>query len=215
MQNNERVYRERIMRRVQAYFRPGMHILDAGCGPGASSEQFASLGCRVTAVDVEPHPDEWKRRGQLGITFRQASAESLDYPDATFDAVWVMDALHHMEKPDRGLAELARVAKPGAPIVVVESNRENPLLFVRMTLIARHETFTRARLRGMLTKIDPKYKGFMLETRCLPWSWPWLLALQSVTSDILEGVRILDPWLTYQIGVLKGWGGKERPEEKK
>lgn len=211
MRNNEVVYRERILRRLKGYFKPGLKVLDAGCGPGIVAEIFAGLGCRVTGIDVDPHPAEWAERGRLGIEFKQASAEALDYPDGTFDAVWVMDALHHMENPVRGLAELARVTKPGAPLIVVESNRGNPLLYVRMTLIARHETFTRRQMRRMLDTVDSGYLYYMLESRCLPWSASWLLALQNLASDALESVRVLDPWLTYQVAVLRGWGAKTRP----
>ena len=202
MNKNEIVFRERIWRRLRSYLRPGMAVLDAGCGPGAMAEALARMGCQVTAVDLEPKP-EWEERSRLGIKFIQASAEALDFNADTFDAVLVMDALHHMENPEKGLAELARVAKPAAPILVVEGNRRNPLLFVRMTLIAGHQTFSRSRLRSMLRTVDPHFDYFMIETRCLPWSWSWLPAWQNWASDLLERARFLDAWLTYQIGILR------------
>jgi ubiquinone/menaquinone biosynthesis C-methylase UbiE len=208
---NERQYRERLLRRLDGYFRPGQRVLDAGCGPGAMAELLSERGLRVTAMDVEPHPAEWERRRALGITFLRASAEALEFADGEFDAVLVMDALHHMQDPERGLAELARVAKLGAPVIVIESNRQNPLLFLRMTLLAGHATFTRRRLKKMLTRIDPEYGYFMVETRCLPWSWPWLLAVQTRTSDWCERVPLLTPWLTYQIGILRGGGRRPEP----
>jgi ubiquinone/menaquinone biosynthesis C-methylase UbiE len=211
MRPNERNYRERLLRRLRPYLKAGMTVLDAGCGPGAAAEMLAELGCRVTAIDVEPHPAEWEARARLGIAFSKASAESLEFADGSFDAVWVMDALHHMEDPERGLAELARVAKPGAPVLVIESNRRNPILYLRMTLIAGHQTFSRARFRRMLAAVDPDHGYFMVESRCLPWSWPWLLTLQNALSDLLERARCFDPWLTYQIGVLKGRGRAARP----
>src|SRR5512135_2478802 len=111
METRERVYRERLLRRLRQHFPAGARVLDAGCGPGDGAELLAELGCRVVAVDVEPHPEDWARRARPDIEFRQGTAESLDFPDASFDAVWVMDALHHMERPDRALDELLRVAK--------------------------------------------------------------------------------------------------------
>ncbi len=206
MEIRERVYRERLLRRLRPYFPAGARVLDAGCGPGDGAEMLAELGCRVVALDVEAHPEDWARRARPEIEFRQGSAESLDFPDAAFDAIWVMDALHHMENPGRALAELLRVAKPGAPVAVIESNRRNPLLYLRMTLIAGHRTFTRRRLRGLLDQAGAQYKFFMAESRCLPWNWPWALALLNAWGDLAEGLRLLDPWLTYQIAVVPGLG---------
>lgn len=209
---NERLYRERIWRRVRHVFRKGMKVLDAGCGPGGGAELLAEAGCRVTAVDVGAYAAAWAAREKLGIDFRRASAEALDFPDASFDGAWMMDALHHMAWPEKALAELLRVTRPGGPVAVIETNRNSPLTFVRMTLIAGHETFGRGRLRRMLQDVDPAVRVFMVETRCLPWGHPAALACLAGVSDVLEAVKILDPWLTYTVGLLHGAG---RPVEPK
>lgn len=211
MDANERVYRQRLLRRTAEYFRPGMHVLDAGCGPGAGAEMLAELGCRVTAVDIGEYATEWERRAPLGIRFERGSAEQLSFPDAAFDAVWIMDALHHMAWPEKAMAEVLRVAKPGAPVVVVETNRRSPLTFVRMTLIAGHQTFGRTRLVNMFRRLDPGYRLFTVETRCLPWSRSWVLRALNVVSDALESVPFFHPWLTYHVAVLRGAGRAVEP----
>jgi SAM-dependent methyltransferase len=205
LEPKERLYRERIMRKVRHLLQPGMRVLDAGCGPGAGAELLAALGCKVLAVDERAYP-EWEQRRGLGIEFQTGSAEKLPFADASFDAVWMMDALHHMEWPEKALAELVRVAKPAAPVIVIETNRQSPITFVRMTLLAGHQTFGRRKMRRLLSGVQPGFKFFMVETRCLPWNWPWALGLLNIASNVLEGLRVLNPWLTYQVGILTGQG---------
>lgn len=48
----------------------------------------------------------------------QASASALPFPDASFDAICAMDVIEHLVDDDGVLAELARVAKPGARVLL-------------------------------------------------------------------------------------------------
>jgi ubiquinone/menaquinone biosynthesis C-methylase UbiE len=96
-------------------------VLDLGCGNGIASYAFASLNCEVTAVDPDTSDDVGlmaadRLRAHISsgsITTIQATAESLPFPDNTFDVIYERQALHHFSDLVQGLTECARVLKPG------------------------------------------------------------------------------------------------------
>jgi ubiquinone/menaquinone biosynthesis C-methylase UbiE len=208
MRPNEQLYFERLARPVRDLLKPGLRILDAGCGMGVGSEFLTHLGCRVTGIDVEEAAAEWEKRRALGITFQHASAETLPFPDAHFDAVWVKDALHHMADPARALDELQRVTRLGGPVVVVEANRYNPIFYVHLTLLGGHQHFTRAKLKRLLAAKDPGFRYAMAESRCLPWTGSAVLKTLEIFEDLVEAVRVFRPWQTYQVAVISGKGSR-------
>jgi SAM-dependent methyltransferase len=205
----ERLYYQRLLRRVRHLFPAQGRVLDAGCGGGHVSEVLAEWGCQVTGIDIACQPAALERLQLGGGVFVEASAEALPFPDAQFDAALIKDAFHHMENPDKALRELRRVVRPGGPIVVIEANRFNPVFYLHLTLFGHHDHFTRRGLRRFLAPVEPAQSGpayAMAESRCLPWDAPWLLAILNFGEEILERVRVLDPWLTYQIAVVPGQG---------
>jgi ubiquinone/menaquinone biosynthesis C-methylase UbiE len=96
-------------------------VLDLGCGNGIASYAFASLNCEVTAVDPDTSDDVGlmaadRLREHItsgSISTIQATAESLPFPDNTFDVIYERQALHHFADLVQGLTECARVLKPG------------------------------------------------------------------------------------------------------
>lgn len=96
----------------------GRRALDVGCGPGAlTAELRRRLGPdAVTAVD--PSASFVAAAGERfpGLPVQQASAEQLPFPDASFDLVLAQLVVHFMADPVTGLAEMARVARPGGTV---------------------------------------------------------------------------------------------------
>jgi Ca2+-binding RTX toxin-like protein len=95
-------------------------VLDVAAGNGNATLAAARRGCRVTSTDYVPalldQAAERARAERLVVTFQEADAEALPFPDASFDAV--LSTFGVMFAPDqpRAAAELARVCRPGGRI---------------------------------------------------------------------------------------------------
>lgn len=96
--------------------RPGLRVLDVGCGPGALTAELVRRGASVSAVDPSGPFVAAVRDRLPGVDVRQAPAEALPYADATFDAAAAQLVVHFMADPVAGLAEMARVTRPGGPV---------------------------------------------------------------------------------------------------
>lgn len=95
---------------------PGMRALDVGCGPGALTEVLADrLGAeRVGAADPSESFVTACAQRVPGADVRQGAAEALPWPAATFDVVVSQLVLNFLSDADAGLAQMCRVARPGA-----------------------------------------------------------------------------------------------------
>src|SRR5262245_1525157 len=89
----------------------GALALDVGCGPGAlTGELVARLGeSSVAAVDPSEPFVAAARERYPGVDIRLASAESLPFPDESFDAALAQLVVHFMSDPVAGIREMARV----------------------------------------------------------------------------------------------------------
>jgi ubiquinone/menaquinone biosynthesis C-methylase UbiE len=105
---------------------PGAVLLDVGCGTGDDARALARLvapGGRVVGVDGSARAIAWARQGDHleGLALEVADAHNLPYPDGEFDGCRAERTLQHLDDPERGLAEMARVTRAGGRVVVTES----------------------------------------------------------------------------------------------
>jgi SAM-dependent methyltransferase len=91
---------------------PGCAVLDAGCGSGRTMDDLALRG-RVAGFDLNPLGVEMARaRGHADVEV--ARLEQIPHPDDSFDLITCLDVVEHTPDDVRSLAELRRVARPGA-----------------------------------------------------------------------------------------------------
>ena len=99
--------------------KPGLHILDYGCGPGGyitPAAQLVSNSGKVYALDINPLAIEQVQsiasRKKLTNVETILSDCATGLPDESVDIVLLYDTLHLLSKPDEVLAELHRILKP-------------------------------------------------------------------------------------------------------
>jgi ubiquinone/menaquinone biosynthesis C-methylase UbiE len=105
----------------------GDRIVDIGCGAGNDTLVFARLvGKRGKVVGVDFSNimiTEAKKRAKglgLPVEYHFGDAENLQFADNSFDGCRAERLLQHLDNPQRAIAEMVRVAKPGAQIVAAE-----------------------------------------------------------------------------------------------
>jgi SAM-dependent methyltransferase len=99
----------------------GESVLDVGTGTGVAAITAARAGARVTGLDLTPELLEQARNnGRIAkledIVWTEGDAESLPYPDASFDVV--LSQFGHMfaPRPEVSVTEMRRVLKPGGRV---------------------------------------------------------------------------------------------------
>jgi SAM-dependent methyltransferase len=99
-------------------------VLEVGCGRGELAELIArEVGAEVHAVDQSERMVELTRA--RGVEARVGDVQDLPFPDGSFDCALAAWMLYHVPDLDRGLAELARVLRPGGRLVAVTNSNEN------------------------------------------------------------------------------------------
>jgi SAM-dependent methyltransferase len=96
-------------------------VLDAGCGAADFARVVAAP--EVVCVDLAPAMVELARA--RGLDAREADIEDLPFADGEFDVVVSNWVLYHLPNLDRGVAELARVLRPGGRFVGIYNRRDH------------------------------------------------------------------------------------------
>lgn len=110
----------------------GARVLDVGSGLGGPSRYFAAeRGWRVDGIDLTPEyvrvAEQLSRRVGVGdgVTYRQASADSLPFADATFDGAYMLHVGMNIADKKAAFTEVRRVLRPGAFFAIYDVMRES------------------------------------------------------------------------------------------
>lgn len=121
----------------------GRRVLDVGCSDGFYSFVCEQRGARVTAIDDQSSllADDLGRNGHTvasalrgsQVDYRIADVHDLagSGVDGPFDLILFVNVLYHLENPVRALRELARVARPGATMIVKTYYRTDVRVWVK------------------------------------------------------------------------------------
>ena len=120
---NERSLKEDIPELIE-YLRPGIKVLDVGCGSGTITIDVAKAVKRGKVVGIDPveyavetaQSFAAKRRIK-NVSFQAGDSYHLQFENASFDVVYSNTVLHYFNDPLRALREQMRVVKPGGWLV--------------------------------------------------------------------------------------------------
>lgn len=132
--HHESVLRSHMARTVEnsvAYLesalKPGLSLLDVGCGPGTITVDFGARLApgRVVGIDASETVVEQARTlaeaaGATNVEFVVGDAYALDFPDDSFDIVHTHQTLQHVADPVAVLRDMRRVAVPGGIVAARE-----------------------------------------------------------------------------------------------
>lgn len=146
---SSRIAREAMLRRaVQPIVsrRGGLGtVVEIGCGVGASALYLAGSFDRYVGLDYAPAMIDMARAlttgqsagAQAGVEFVNANAKATGLAAASADTILMVGALHHMDDIPEVMAEMRRIAKPGATLIAMEPQRGNPVIQLARRLRAR------------------------------------------------------------------------------
>ncbi|HLV66759.1 MAG TPA: class I SAM-dependent methyltransferase [Polyangiaceae bacterium] len=146
----------------QAALRPGLRVLDVGCGTGTLLVDIQRRESGITATGLDPDPKALSRarrkaeRAGVSVRFDQGFSDQLPYADASFDRVFSSFMLHHLkaDEQERTLREVRRVLVPGGSLHLLDFVQPlggHQSVFAR--LVHAHESMdqnTRERLLALL-----------------------------------------------------------------
>jgi SAM-dependent methyltransferase len=119
---------------LSPYLRPGMRLIDCGCGPGSITADLAELTAPGLVVGVDLRPEALgqtkalaRQQGVTNLAVVSANIHRLPYAGGDFDAAFACAVLQHLADPVAALIEIRRVLKPGGVLGIADGS--SPMTF--------------------------------------------------------------------------------------
>lgn len=152
--------------RIYEFIRPGIRVLDAGCGRRLSLSKELSGTARVVGIDLEPDLLTDNRSNPFGV---RGDVTALPFVSESFDMVISRSVVEHLQAPVDAFREFARILRPGGILILVTPNKYDYVsLLAHLTPHSFHQrivsrifgvspddvfpTFYRANTRGAIRK---------------------------------------------------------------
>jgi SAM-dependent methyltransferase len=190
-------------------------VLDIGGASGVYYHAFRDQARAYHVVDISPRMIELAKGLEDGtgkLRLHVASCYDLPFPDGTFDTVIGMGLLEYLDDPWQGLSEMARVARPGAPVLASFPNAASPMRRMADTFYrargldgAKHRSFTAQEVHDVATSLGLEIvatRGY--NAQVVPFYWrvkPAATRLAEALEPLLNRVGSL--WGTSFIVELK------------
>lgn len=222
------------------HLRPGMALLDCGCGVGSLTLDLAErvapgpvVGVDIDAGQLEVARAAAARRGVGNARFEVASIYDLPFPEASFDAVFAHTLLLHLRDPLHALRLLRRMLKPGG-VACVSDDDYGTLVFspadpalerfwALLIRVSEHNgasPYYARHLRRLMLEagferaeghaIAADHYGTPAETRRYGWQCEQLLGNPAVRAPILAEGWADEAELAQLRDATRAWG--ERPD---
>jgi len=183
----------------------GKNILDFGCGEGWATIQYGKRGANVYSFDISAESvrnliKAAQERGMAGrIHTAVMAAESLGYPENTFDLVLGVAILHHTD-PFAAGAEISRVLKPGGRALFIEPLAHNWFLKIFRLVTPQRRTPTEKPITvHQIAEFGKyfstaQYRGYNLIS-IFPQGLLWVTGSQRLFRWSLRITEAIDKWL--------------------
>jgi len=100
-------------------------VIEIGCGTGMGLGYLAQYAARVVGVDIDERNLALAAQGTAGlgnVEVRRMDSHDLRFPDASFDLALVYEAIYYFREPERVVAGIARLLRPGGRLIVCTVN---------------------------------------------------------------------------------------------
>jgi 2-polyprenyl-3-methyl-5-hydroxy-6-metoxy-1,4-benzoquinol methylase len=143
---------------ILAHVPEGARVLDVGCGAGLLLRELrARRRAAVTGLDFSRWACE--RLRAEGFDAVESALPHIPFPDGAFDVVVATEVLEHLDHPERTLAQMARVAKPGGTLMV---SVPNDVMHPHEEL-EHQQSFTPERLRALMERVSRSVELYSAE----------------------------------------------------